>query len=154
MPANPAGLVYGTLLVATLLGAEASRAETYPKTIGALVIALLLYWVAHSYAEFTGERIEHSQPFSYAALARTARGEAAMLAGPLVPLLLILICWAAGVALTSAVLAAVWTSAGMIVAAEIVIGVRAELTGRDLVRQTAVGATLGLLVIAVRVLLH
>ncbi len=154
MPANPAGLVYGTLLVATLLGAEVSRAETYPKTVGALAIAVLLYWLAHSYAEFTGERIERSEPFSYAALARTARGELAMLAGPVVLVLLILVCWAAGVALTSAVLAAVWASAGMIVAAEIAIGVRAELTGRDLLRQTAVGAALGLLVIALRVLLH
>jgi hypothetical protein len=154
MTANPAGLVYGTLLVAALLGAEVSRAETYPKTIGALAIALLLYWLAHSYAEFTGERIEHSEPFSYADLARTARRELTMLVGPVVPLLLILVCWAAGVTLASAVLAAVWTSAAMIVAAEIVIGVRAELTGRDLVRQTVVGAALGLLVIVLRVLLH
>ena len=37
---------------------------------------------------------------------------------------------------------------------ELVIGIRAELTGHELVRQTAVGAVLGLLVIALRVLLH
>jgi hypothetical protein len=154
MPANPAGLVYGTLLVATLLGAEVSRAETYPKTLGALAIALTLYWLAHSYAEFTGGRIEDAEHFTYAGLVRTARGEMTMLAGPVVPILLILICWAAGVALTSAVLAAVWTSAAMIVAAEVAIGVRAKLSRRDLVRQAAIGAALGLLVIALRVLLH
>jgi hypothetical protein len=154
MSANPAGLVYGTILVATLLGAEVSRAETYPETLGALGIAMLLYWLAHSYAEFTGERIERNQPFSYAEMARTARREMVMLAGPVVPGVLILVCWATGVALSSALLAAVWTSAAMIVAAEVAIGIRAELTGRDLVRQTAVGAALGLLVIALRVLLH
>ena len=38
--------------------------------------------------------------------------------------------------------------------AEVVIGIRTELTGRDLLRQTVVGAVLGLLVIALRVLLH
>jgi hypothetical protein len=154
MPSNPAGLVYGTLLVATLLGAEVSRAETYPETIGALAITVLLYWIAHSYAEFTGERIEQSEPFSYAGLVRTARHEMAMLIGPIVPLGLIAICWAAGVSLASALIAGVWSAAAMIVLAELYIGIQAELTGRDLIRQTAVGAALGLMVIALRVLLH
>ena len=154
MPADPAGLIYGTILVATLLGAESARSETYPETIGAVAIALLLYWLAHSYAEFAGHRIKHGEHFAYADLARTAAREVSVLFGAVIPLLVLLIGWAAGAGLDSAVSAAVWTAAGMIVATEIVIGIRAQLTGRDLVRQTALGAVLGLLVLALRLLLH
>jgi hypothetical protein len=154
MPANPARLVYGTILVATLLSAESVKQETYPKTIGAVAIALLLYWVANSYAEFTGDRIEQGEHFTYAGLFRNAIGELALLYGAAVPLLVLLIGWATRAPLSSAVSAAIWTAAAMIVVTEIVIGVRAQLTGRELIRQSAFGVLLGLLVIAVRVLLH
>jgi hypothetical protein len=154
MPANPARLVYGTILVATLLSAESAKQETYAETVGAVVIALLLYWLANSYAEFTGDRIEKSEHFSYAGLLQTGRQELALLLGAAVPLLVLLICWAAGAALTTAVIAAIWTAAAVIVVTEVVIGIRAELRGRELIRQSAFGAVLGLLVITLRVLLH
>jgi len=57
VPANPAGLIYGTIAVAALLAAESARRETYVETVGAVLITLLLYWLAHSYAGFTGERV-------------------------------------------------------------------------------------------------
>jgi hypothetical protein len=154
MPANAGGLVYGTILVATLLSAESARQETYAKTVGAVAVTLIAYWVTISYAEFAGERLEEGAPFEYAGLARAALHELSLLYAAAVPLLVILIFWAAGAALTTAVGAAIWFAAGAVVAAEIISGVRAELTGRELIRQSVVGALLGLLVIAVRVLLH
>jgi hypothetical protein len=154
MPANPARIVYGTILVATLLSAESARQETYARTVGAVALALLLYWLANSYAEFTGDRMQKGEHFSYAGFLQTGRQELALVVGATVPLLVLLICWAAGAALSTAVTAAIWTSAAIIVVTEIVIGVRAELTGRELIRQSAFGAVLGLLVIALRVLLH
>ncbi len=74
--------------------------------------------------------------------------------GATVPLLVLLGCWAFGTRLSTAVSAAIWTAVAAIVAVELVIGIRAELQGRDLVRQTLFGAVLGLLVIALRVVLH
>jgi hypothetical protein len=154
VPDNPAGLIYGTITVAALLAAESARQETYGDTVGAVALTLILYWLAHSYAEFTGERIRDSERFTYAGLVRTGTHELTVLLGAAVPLVVILICWAAGAALGTAVSAGIWTSVAIVVGAEVVIGIRAELTGRDLVRQTAVGALLGLLVLALRVLLH
>ena len=55
MPTNPAGLVYGTIAVGALLAAESARQETYTRTIIAVAIALILYWLSYSYAEFTGQ---------------------------------------------------------------------------------------------------
>ena len=42
----------------------------------------------------------------------------------------------------------------MIVLAELVIGISTEQTGRDLVIDTLVGVVFGMLVVAVKVLLH
>jgi hypothetical protein len=154
MPSNPAGLIYGTISVAALLAAESARQENYPRTVGAVVITICLYWLAHSYSQFTGERVKEHVAFTYAGLLKTAREELSVIVGAAGPLLVLVICWVAGASLVAAVIAAIWTSAGVVIVLEIVIGIRAELTGRELVRQTVVGAILGLLVIALRVLLH
>jgi hypothetical protein len=48
----------------------------------------------------------------------------------------------------------VWTSAAMIVAVEVVAGVRADLSARALAAQATVGAFFGLLVITLKLVLH
>ncbi len=154
MALNAGRLVYGTILVATLLAAESPKRETYLKTVGAVAIALIVYWLSASYAEFTGERVREEDPFEPSAFARTAAHELAVLFGALGPLVALLVCWVAGVGLPAGVTVAVWTAVAMIVATEVGLGVRAELTGRQLVIQTGMGVVLGLLVVALRVLLH
>jgi hypothetical protein len=154
MPANPGGLVYGTILVATLLAAESPKRETYLKTVGAVVIALIVYWLSITYAELTGERIRDEEPFKPAAFAQAAANELPVIYGALGPLLALVVCWAAGAELSTGVSVAIWTSVAMIIATEVVLGVRAELTGKQLVVQTGMGALLGLFVVALRVLLH
>jgi hypothetical protein len=154
MLANPAALVYGTIAVAALLAAESAQRETYGGTVGAVLVTLFLYWFAYSYAEFTGQRLQHSERFTFAGIARMMRHELPVLIGAIVPLAVLLIWWAAGAHLVAAVTAAVWTSAGTIVAIEVMVGLRLRLRGRELVAQTALGAMLGLLVVALRVLLH
>ncbi len=154
MPANPGGLVYGTILVATLLAAESPKRETYLKTVGAVVIALIVYWLSMTYAQLTGERIRDDEPFKPAALAQAGADELPVIYGALGPLLALVVCWAAGAGLSTGVSVAIWTSVAMIIATEVVLGVRAELTGKQLVVQTGMGVLLGLLVVALRVLLH
>lgn len=154
VPANPAGLVYGTIAVGALLAAESARRETYLRTVGAVAITMLLYWLAHSYAEFTARRLREHGRFTFDGLARTAAHELSVLAGAALPLLMVLSLWVTGARLSVAVTAAIWTSASVIVAIEAVIGIRADLARADLVRQTVMGALLGLLVIALRLVLH
>jgi glycerol uptake facilitator-like aquaporin len=154
LPANPGGLVYGTILVATLLAAESPKRETYAKTVAAVAISVIVYWLSASYAELTGERIRDEEGFKPAAFARAAAHELPVIFGALGPLLALLVCWVAGAALSPAVTVAIWTAVAMIVATEVVLGMRAELTGRQLVIQTGMGVLLGLLVVALRVLLH
>jgi hypothetical protein len=153
-PANPGGLIYGTIVVATLLAVESPKRETYGKTIGAVVIALAVYWLAIAYSEFVGHRVQRGEHFEASAFIATARHELAVVFGGIAPLAVLLACWALGATLTTGVGIAVWSAVAAIVFTEVMIGIRAELTGRELVVQTSLGIVLGLLVVALRVLLH
>ena len=154
MRVKPFGAVYGLIAVAALLAAESANSETYLETIGAVLITLLMYWLAHSYAELTSERLRTGEHLTVGLLARTLAGELTILIGAAVPLTVLLVCWAAGADLTTAVTAGVWSSALTIVVLEVAIALRADLRGRELVAQVAIGALLGLFVIALRFVLH
>jgi hypothetical protein len=53
MLANPGAVVYGTVTVGAVLATESAQRETYASTLEGVLVALVLYWLAHSYAEFT-----------------------------------------------------------------------------------------------------
>lgn len=154
MLGDPGGFVYGTILVATLLDAEAAAPESYPKTAVSVLIALMLYWLTVTYSHYAGERLAHEKRFHWAGFGREAVRELTLLSGSVVPLAVLIVCWVAGVALATADVAAIWAAVAAIIAAELVIGIRADLRGRELVAQTAIGALIGVLIVALRLLLH
>lgn len=154
MPSNLGALVYGTIAVAALLAAESAQRETYPDTVGAVLIALALYWLAHSYADFAGRRLKAAEKLSFAGLGRTMVHQLWILLGAAVPLLMLLVWWAAGARLSTAVTAAIWSAAVVLALIELAAALRAHLTGRELIAQTSLGLLLGLLVIAMKIVLH
>ena len=154
MPVNIARVVYGTVTVGALLAAESPERETYAETFVSVLIALLVYWMAHSYAEVTARRIEEGDRLTGTALVSSMRHEIWILFGAAVPVLPLVIWWIAGGTLTNAVSAAIWTSAGMVVVYEVIAGLRAELSGKEMLLQIALGAALGVLVITLKLVLH
>lgn len=154
IPENSAGLVYGTILVATLLSAESAVRETYLKTVFGVLIALTTYWLALTYAGFTGERLEQKEGASLLLLGRAAVHELTVLYGALVPLVSLVVFWIAGTTLDTAILWSIIIADITIIGAEVFIGVRAGLKGLELLGQVAIGAVLGVLVLGLRLLLH
>jgi hypothetical protein len=154
MPDNAAGLVYGTILVATLLSAESAVRETYAKTVVGVLVALVTYWLALAYARFTGERLEEGTGATLGGLASAAAHELTVFYGAAVPFVALIVFWIGGASLDTAVIGSVYVADAAIIGAEILIGVRAELTGWALVGQAAIGAVLGVLVLGLRLLLH
>jgi hypothetical protein len=150
----PAGTVYGTITIGALLAAESGLRDTYPETIGSATLALLLYWLAHSYAELLGHRLATGARLSVSELGRAFVRDWAIVRGAGAPLLALLIGWAVGAAQTTAVTAALWTCAGSLVAFELLAGLRARARPRELVLEGCVGATMGLGVIALKAILH
>ena len=154
IPENAAGLVYGIILVATLLSAESAIRQTYAKTVAGVLIALTTYWLALTYARFTGRRLEEKEGASLLLLGRAAVHELTVLYGALVPLVSLLILWVAGATLDTAVLWSIIVADVAMIGAEVFIGVRAELKGLELLGQVVIGAVLGALVLGLRLLLH
>jgi hypothetical protein len=154
MPSNVGGLVYGTITVAALLAAERAQRETYPETVGAVLIAIALLWVAHAYAEYTAQHLKAAEKLSVVAFGRTMVHDLSILLGAAIPLLILLVSWAAGSRLTTAVTGAIWSAAAVLALIELAAALRARLTGRELIAQVSVGLLLGLLVIAIKLVLH
>lgn len=148
------GLVYGTIAIGALLAAETAQTETYLETIGGVLIALVIYWMAHAYSQFTAERLDRGEPLKIAVFGRVMMREISVLVGAAIPLLALVVFGITGASLTTAVNAAIWTSAGMILLIEVVAGVRADLSGADLVKQSTLGALIGVLMIALKLVLH
>ncbi|HXB64696.1 MAG TPA: hypothetical protein VNV42_07465 [Solirubrobacteraceae bacterium] len=151
---NPAGAVYGTITVGALLAAESSLRDTYPETVGAMVVALLVYWLAHSYAELLGGRIAARERLTVAGLAQALVRDWAIVRGAGAPLLALLIAWAVGAGQETGVTVALWTCVASLLAFELVAGLRARARPAELLLELCVGAAMGFGVILLRVLLH
>lgn len=154
MPVNIARVVYGTVAVGALLAAESPEQETYAETLASVLIALLIYWMAHSYAELTARRIEEGERLTTTALIGSMLHEMWILVGAAIPVIPLLIWWVAGGSLADADTAAIWTAAGMVVVYEVIAGLGAELSAKEMAVQLALGATLGVLIISLKLVLH
>jgi hypothetical protein len=151
---NPAAFIYGMIVLGTLLAAESAKRETFPRTVAAVVIATLLYWLVHGYAQLTAQQLRERRPIELSHLGEALRDELGVVLGAAPPLFALLFSWLAGASLNAAVAAAIWTDVGMIVLIELAAGIRADQRGRKLLEQALLGGSLGVLVIVLRLLLH
>lgn len=154
VPGNPARVIYGVVAVGALLAAESGSHESYADTVGSALIAIGIYWLAHSYASALGRRLAVPGRLTVSTLTRALVEEAAIVKGAAVPLFALLIAWAAGAAQETAVTVALWTSLVSLVALELAAGVRSHATRRELALEVGVGMTMGLAILALKVTLH
>jgi hypothetical protein len=151
---NPAGAIYGTITAGALLAAESSRRESTPEAVGAVAVALVLYWLAHAYAQALGERLERNQPFRFRALAHELRHSAAIVRGSALPLAAMLLAWAAGAGTNEAVLVALIAAAITLVVLELIAALRSRCSTAELLTQAGLSVVLGLGVLGLKVVLH
>jgi hypothetical protein len=154
MKVTAAGAIYGTITVGTLLAAESAQRETYAETIGAVALAMVLYWLAHAYAGSAARRLREEKALTAKEFVRALLHELPMLGGAAIPLLVLVIFGIAGAKLSTAVKAGLWTSAAVIALIEISAALRTDAKGRELAGQIVLGVGLGLLVIAINAVLH
>jgi hypothetical protein len=141
-------------MMGVLLAAEDARSETYPEAVGAAAIVVVLFWMLSFYAHTLGVRLQANEPLKAPLLWRTFVHEFPIIEGAIVPLLVLLVAWAAGASVTAGVTAALWTTVGMIVTLEVVAGWRAGLHARRLWLQAGAGAAMGLAIVALQLVLH
>jgi hypothetical protein len=151
---NPSGVIYGTIAVGAVLAAESTRRETFADTIGATLLILGLYWIAHTYATVVGTRLKERETLSPSGLWQAFLHEGSIVKGAALPIAVLVALWASGVSLATGVTAALWTSAVALAAFEVVAALRARVSGPQRLAQMVVGALLGAGVLLVRVVLH
>jgi hypothetical protein len=151
---NARGVVLGTLTIGALLAAEGARSETYPDTALAVVLLLAMYWLSHAYSTGLGLRIERRERWRFGATLDAMRHEVTILSGGLVPLVTLLVCWAAGVELGTGILTAVIASGVAIISLEVMSGVRASLGPMEIVADAAIGALLGVGLLVMKIIFH
>ncbi len=151
---NPSGVVYGVIVIGTLLAAESGRHETYVDLFASDLIAACLYWLAHAYATVLGHRLSTQEPLTVNALGRGLVHDWALVRGAALPLVVLLFAWAAGAALQTAVDVALWSAVASLVAFEVVAGVLSRATRAEFALQVGVGVTMGLAVLALQIVLH
>ncbi len=136
------------------MAAESGLKETYPETVGSIAIAVTLYWFAHSYADVLGLRLSKQERLGWGELRDTFIQDFSIVRGAGMPLAAVLVAWAVGASQTTAVTAGVWTVIGSLIAFELAAGVRSQAKPIELVFDVSMGTTLGLGILALRVLLH
>jgi hypothetical protein len=151
---NPARFVYGTIVTGALLAAEDAHPEDYQTTVSSVIVALVVYWLAHTYADVAGERLVTGVRLTFRGVGRSAMSELPILTGAAPPLVVLVALWIGGASLLNAISWAVYSCAGMMVVVEIAAGARSGLRGWELVGQIAFGVLLGLSVVALKILLH
>jgi hypothetical protein len=96
----------------------------------------------------TGERL------SAVALLRALGHDWAVIQGAAIPLLALVLAAIAGAGQQTAVSIALWSAAGTLVALELLAGMRSKASPRELSLDLAVGVTMGLAILVLKVLLH
>lgn len=148
------GAVYGLILVGSLMAAESYKQETHFDVLLSAALTLLVYWLAHAYSLALGRRIESSLPLSLHSLWDGLIGSVSVLQGALLPLLALLVAWAAGASSQTAIDIGLWSAIATLVALELIAGIRAKEKPLELVLSCCVGAGIGAAVLALKTLLH
>ncbi|GAB2984421.1 hypothetical protein GCM10017788_40520 [Amycolatopsis acidiphila] len=147
--------IYGVVVTAAILTAAGSQLSTAALTV-AVVVTLLVYWVAEEYAELLGEHVVDGKLPGRRQVRAELLATWPMVSASFGPLLVALLARLAG---TSAVAAA---NAGLAAAVVLLVwhawsaGRAARLGGWPLVALTSVGALLGIVMILLKnvVLVH
>lgn len=151
---NPAATVYGTVTAGALLAAESGLRDTYPETVGSLVVAVILYWFAHSYAEVLGLRLSRHETLTWTELWHAFAQDWGIVRGAAAPVIAVLLAWAVGAQQTTAVTAGTWAAVVSLIVFELAAGMRSRAKAPELALQVTAGVTLGLGILALRALLH
>lgn len=150
---NPAGAVYGLIVIGALLAAESGRHEKYIDTVGSALVVATLYWLGHAYSTAVADRLVSHEPLSAATLRRALAHDFALMRGAGLPMVVLALCWVVGADQEAAVTAALWTTIAGLVVFELLAGLHSSSSVGELVFGVSVGLTIGVGILALRIIL-
>ncbi len=154
--ANPARAIYGTILVMAVIAALShDDGVTSAELIAGVLATTFVFWIAHVYAEVLGRRVEGAggRP-TFDNVADAMRGEWPLVEASLLPVLCLLVGVVGLVETQTAVWIAIGAGVVELFGYGIAAGRRLKLSLGGTVVVGAVNGALGLVIVALKVLVH
>jgi hypothetical protein len=144
--------IYGIIVSSAVL------LTAHPRTAAAtdliVLVTLLVYWAAEKYAKIVAERIHEGHRPSWATVRAQLTSGWEIMSASLIPLVVLLLVRLAGAQLSTAVLVALVCSTLLLCLAGWRMGARGRLSPGERVVSTLVAGAFGMVMIALKILLH
>jgi hypothetical protein len=151
---NPAEVIYGTLLAAVVLATKTHKGVTGAAVFWSAVGFLVIYWLAHVYADVIGEQLKTRLRPNWSTIAHAGAVHWTRLRASLIPAIVFEVVRLAGGSVNASVLVALWLSAAMLGAWGATAAFRSGARGLALAVETLVCVGLGVLVVVLKIVLH
>ncbi|SES31833.1 hypothetical protein SAMN05216199_2823 [Pedococcus cremeus] len=149
---STAATIYGVIVSAGVMAA--AHAETALAVVVAVLVTLVIYWVAERYARLVAERIHRGHRPTWAQAREQLTDGWEMVSASYLPLAVLSVLSLLGVELYGAVLSALVCSTVLLCVAGWAMGRKGQLTTRERVVSTVVAGLFGVVMIALKSLLH
>jgi hypothetical protein len=151
--ANPRGAIYGTIVASAVIAATAAGGKSPGLVLAATVATLLVFWLAHVYADFLEHQVRHGSS-ELKVLASIMGGELAMLAAPALSVLFLLLGVLGVLDEALAVRLALWSGVVQLVGWGFDVGRRRGRAWPAALLAGLVNGAFGVVIIILEVLLH
>ncbi len=151
---DPAGLLYGALIAASVLATASAHVEDFAHVAFATCFVLGVYWLAHVYIEAQSLQVAGDPRGFPRRLAHMAVRESSVIKGGLPATVVYVAVDVLGASTKDAAAFAVYFSIAVLVYVGYLTARRAGRRGRAAVADAAVGGAFGVIVIVAKTLLH
>jgi hypothetical protein len=151
--ANPRGAIYGTIVASAVIAATAAGGKSPELILAATVATLLVFWLAHVYAEFLDHGLRHGSS-DLKVLAAIMGQELSMLAAPALSILFLLLGAVGLLDEELAVRLALWSGVVQLFGWGIDVGRRRGRAWPAALLAGLVNGAFGLVIVVLEVLLH
>jgi len=149
------GAVYGQILTISVVAALSEDAQAGPSEIFfSVVLTMLVFWLAHLYAEAVAQRLERPDPLSWREVRGLMSQEWPIMRAALPALLALGLGWAGVVSSRMATNLAIAAGVVALFGWGLLIGRRSYLSPVATVGAVALNGGLGLAIVALKIIVH
>ena len=146
--------VYGSILVASLVGAMFEQDASAQVMTLSLVSSIVIFWIAHAWSEVIGERLAHGHRFDRARIWSIAVEEWPLVESGVLPALVIGLAWLGVFSRDTATILALAVAILQLLGWGMLAGHRTQATWAAAIGIGAVDAALGIAIVALEIAVH
>ena len=151
---NPSALLYGAIITGTVMSATASHDAGVARILGAVLVVLGIYWLAEVYVRVFTHQLSKGAAGLWQRIGSSARNELAVLLGGVPAVVTFLVMILVGLSVDTAVNVALWVTVAFLGAIAYLAARHVGTPPRTAFLESLFGASLGVLMIIAKGLLH